>query len=238
MSYIKLMRSVKDKAFYSKDSEKVHLWIHLLLSANWSDNEEMLGGKPIICKAGQFTTGRKQLSIATGINESKIERLLTYFEKTEQQIEQRKTSVNRLISILNWDKYQCSEQRIEQQVNNDRTTSEQRVNTLEENKEHNNLNNIDNIVDKPQTHPKPKSFIIPNIQDIIDYCLERNNKVDAKRFFNFYESKGWMVGKNKMKDWKACVRTWEQENKKNNNTEIKPMIIYNNNKDFSNDDRW
>ena len=232
------MRSIKDKAFYSKDSEKVHLWLHLLLSANWNDREEMLGGKPIICKAGQFTTGRKQLSIATGINESKIERLLTYFEKTEQQIEQRKTSVNRLISILNWDKYQSSEQRIEQQVNNDRTTTEQQVNTLEESKELNKSNNISNIGDKPQTPTKPKSFIIPNIQEIIDFCLERKNKVDAQKFFNFYESKGWMVGKNKMKDWKACVRTWEQEKKPHNQQQIKPMIIYNNTKDLSNDDRW
>lgn len=133
--FIKLTRTLKDKAFYSKDSEKVHLWIHLLLNANWTDREEMLGGKPILCKAGQFTTGRKQLSMATGINESKIERLLTYFEKIEQQIEQQKTSTNRLISICNWSKYQSSEQQNEQQVNNDRTTSEQRVNTLKEVKE-------------------------------------------------------------------------------------------------------
>jgi hypothetical protein len=129
------MRSLKDKSYYSKDSEKLHLWVHLLLTANWNDREEMLGGKPIICKAGQFTTGRKQLSKETGISESKIERLLTYFEKTEQQIEQRKTNTNRLISILNWDKYQVIEQPTKQRVNNNRTTSEQRVNTLKEYKE-------------------------------------------------------------------------------------------------------
>lgn len=135
MNYIKLMRSLKDKSYYSKDSEKLHLWVHLLLTANWNDREEMLGGKPIICKAGQFTTGRKQLSKETGINESKVERLLTYFEKTEQQIEQRKTNTNRLISILNWDKYQVIEQPSKQRVNNNRTTSEQRVNTPKEYKE-------------------------------------------------------------------------------------------------------
>ena len=128
MDYIKLMRAVKDKAYYSRDSEKLHLWIHLLLTANWTEREEMLGGKPILCKAGQFTTGRKQLSMQTGISESKIERILTYFEKIEQQIEQQKTSTNRLISILNWSKYQVCEQQSEQRVNNDRTTSEQRVN--------------------------------------------------------------------------------------------------------------
>ena len=126
--WVKLHRKLTDKAFYSKDSEKVHLWIHLLLMANHEDREEMFAGKPIICAPGQFTTGRKQISEATGIEVNKVERVLTFFEKTEQQIKQQKSSTNRLITILNWFEYQESEQQIEQQVNNDRTTSEQQVN--------------------------------------------------------------------------------------------------------------
>jgi hypothetical protein len=132
IGWIKLHRKLIEKSFYRKDSEKVHLWIHLLISANRETREEMLGGKPYICNPGQFTTGRKQLAMETGISESKIERIMTYFEKIEQQIEQQKTSTNRLISILNWSEYQQTEQQIEQQVNNDRTTSEQRVNTPKE----------------------------------------------------------------------------------------------------------
>lgn len=54
-------------------------------------------------------------------------------------------------------------------------------------------------------------FIIPSIEEIKAYCQERQNNVDANKFFNFYESKGWMVGKTKMKDWKASVRTWEKD---------------------------
>lgn len=57
---------------------------------------------------------------------------------------------------------------------------------------------------------KSKSFCKPTVDEITSYCLERNNRVDAQHFYDFYESKGWMVGKNKMKDWKACVRTWER----------------------------
>jgi len=56
-------------------------------------------------------------------------------------------------------------------------------------------------------------FIKPTIQEITTYCQERNNAIDANQFFDFYESKGWMVGKNKMKDWKAAIRTWERNNK-------------------------
>jgi hypothetical protein len=60
-----------------------------------------------------------------------------------------------------------------------------------------------------------KGFTPPSIEQIKDYCMERMNTVDAERFFNFYESKGWMVGKNRMKDWKAAVRSWESREKEN-----------------------
>jgi len=54
-----------------------------------------------------------------------------------------------------------------------------------------------------------KKFIPPTINDVKTYCLERKNSVDAVKFINHYQSNGWMVGKNKMKDWKAAIRTWE-----------------------------
>lgn len=66
---------------------------------------------------------------------------------------------------------------------------------------------------------KAKRFIPPSVEEVEQYCIERSNNIDAQSFIDFYESKGWMIGKNKMKDWKAAVRTWErsrkQENKEN-----------------------
>ena len=59
--------------------------------------------------------------------------------------------------------------------------------------------------------PTSQNFKKPSIEEIKSYCSERKNNVNAEKFFNFYESKGWLIGKNKMKDWKACVRTWEQK---------------------------
>ena len=56
-------------------------------------------------------------------------------------------------------------------------------------------------------------FTTPTHTEVMEYCQQRNNNVDAEKFIDFYESKGWMVGKNKMKDWKAAVRTWEKESK-------------------------
>ena len=58
-----------------------------------------------------------------------------------------------------------------------------------------------------------KRFTPPTLKEVEAYCKERGNNVDAQRFIDFYSSKGWMVGKQKMKDWKASVRTWERDSK-------------------------
>lgn len=65
---------------------------------------------------------------------------------------------------------------------------------------------------------KATRFSPPTQEEIKSYCLERKNTIDPERFFNFYQSKGWMVGKNKMKDWKAAVRTWEKDEKQKGGT--------------------
>ncbi len=64
---------------------------------------------------------------------------------------------------------------------------------------------------------KGASFKKPTVNDIKEYCLERNNGIDSETFFDFYESKNWLIGKNKMKNWKACIRTWEKRQHKTNN---------------------
>ena len=65
--------------------------------------------------------------------------------------------------------------------------------------------------DCPLATPTTKRFVKPTLEEVQNYCKERKNKVNAQRFIDYYESKGWTVGKNSpMKDWKACVRTWEQ----------------------------
>lgn len=60
------------------------------------------------------------------------------------------------------------------------------------------------------TTTKRKRFEKPTLSEIKQYCIERNNNVNAEHFFDYYESNGWKVGKNSMKDWKAAVRTWER----------------------------
>tara|TARA_R110000803_G_scaffold108436_2_gene176706 strand:- start:906 stop:1529 length:624 start_codon:yes stop_codon:yes gene_type:complete len=72
------------------------------------------------------------------------------------------------------------------------------------------------VAGMPNEIEKPiiKRFKEPNAGDVADYCIERKNNVDPMKFINFYDSNGWKVGKNKMKDWKACVRSWEANSPK------------------------
>ena len=64
---------------------------------------------------------------------------------------------------------------------------------------------------KRESGARDTRFTPPSLDDVAEYCRERKNNVDPEAFVNFYASKGWMVGKNHMKDWRAAVRTWERE---------------------------
>ena len=84
----------------------------------------------------------------------------------------------------------------------------------ESNKSFYNKSSLDNKGDKPPALPqvskKSKRFVKPTLDDVQAYCQERQNNVDPESFIDFYESKGWKVGNQPMKDWKAAVRTWER----------------------------
>lgn len=87
----------------------------------------------------------------------------------------------------------------------EQNTSKEINNKNNKNKNNNQNNNNNDSTGKPQ-----KRFTPPAIEDVQLYCLERKNHVNAQKFFDYYTSNGWRVGKNPMKDWKAAVRTWER----------------------------
>ena len=88
--------------------------------------------------------------------------------------------------------------------------TEHNLNAKNKNK---NKEQEEDIKENPLKGVKEKTltrFSPPTIEEVTAYCRERGNKVDAQRFADFYASKGWRVGNQPMKDWKAAVRTWEQ----------------------------
>lgn len=139
--------------------------------------------------------------------------------------------VDGTICIANWEKHQNASKlaelreynRIAQQksrarrkllppANDDVNDSQENVNDsqdtdidIEEDKEEDKENNS-----VSQAKTRTKRFTPPTLEEVKAYCAERKNNVDAQRFVDYYTSNGWLVGKNKMKDWKAAVRTWER----------------------------
>ena len=83
----------------------------------------------------------------------------------------------------------------------------------------------DSIGEIEEPKSKAKRFTPPTLEDVIAYCNERGNSVDAQHFIDYYTSNGWLVGKNKMKDWKAAIRTWER----NGYSSSKPATTYKSN---------
>jgi len=76
-----------------------------------------------------------------------------------------------------------------------------------------------NITNTNLTDSNKKAlFKKPTLDEVKNYCILRKNNIEAEAFIDFYESKDWLIGKNKMKNWKACVRTWESREKKNPKT--------------------
>lgn len=137
--YIKIYRKILDNPIVCKDADHFAVWMYLLLKATHKEMPALFKGEKIILKSGQLITGRKSISEQLKISESKIFRIINCF-KIEQQIKQQTSNKNSLITILNWEEYQQSEQQNKQQVNNKRTTSEQQVNT------NNNVNNVNNVI--------------------------------------------------------------------------------------------
>lgn len=65
----------------------------------------------------------------------------------------------------------------------------------------------------PLTGAESGSVTTPSLSDVQNYCIERGSSVDPEEFYDFYTSKGWLVGKTPMKDWKAAFRGWERNHK-------------------------
>lgn len=207
--WIKLYRDITDHWIWQeKPFDKRSAWIDLILMANHKDNKFVFGNELTEVKRGSFITSVRKLCDKWGWSNTKVTSFLQVL-KNDNMIDYLSDTKKTVVTIANYGLYQ--------DINDTETTQKRHRNDTETTQKHTNKNdkNVKNdknekdIADKPQT----QKFTPPTLEEIKDYCIERNNNVDAERFINFYQAKGWMVGKNKMKDWKASVRTWEQKQK-------------------------
>jgi len=205
--WIKLHRKIRDNPLFKENRKfsKFEAWIDLLLAANHADNEVVFGYEKIQVKRGQLITSEVQLADRWKWNRLSVRRFLTYLMR-EQMVSKIATSKYTILTIENYDFYQSG-------YTAEATSNEHQTNIKRTSNEHQSNTNKNDKNDKNDKNKKNNIFIPPTLEEVRAYCLERGNGVDPEKWYAFYEAKGWMIGKNKMKDWRAAVRTWEKNSK-------------------------
>lgn len=128
--YIRLYRRLRDHPRFG-DPGWLSVWVFLLLNATHRPFEKLWDGRTVTLKPGQLITGRHAIAKATGVNPSKVYRVLESL-KTEQQIEQLAGAKSSIITVLNWERYQYSEQQSGQQASKKQAADEQQASTIQE----------------------------------------------------------------------------------------------------------
>lgn len=216
LGYIRLYRKILKNPVANKDNDHLIIFLWLLLNATHTKREVMFAGKAVVLMPGQLIVGRKKLSVECRVSESKIYRALNRFE-SEHLIEQQKSNKNTLITISNWDKYQVVEQQNGQQVNTNRTTSEQQVNTNNNDNNVNNYININNIYEHlEKNYGMFSSAEIVRVNEWIDtydlilvYYAFKNADDNGVKKLNYIETT--------LKNWKAEGKTPKDFEKEEDN---------------------
>ncbi len=137
-----------------------------------------------------------------------MERFLNELEN-DQQIEQHKSFVSTVLTITNYEHYQ-KRGTAERAADEQQTGSRRAADDTADGQQNGALYKKNTKKNKEEEEVKrTRAFVKPTIEEVRAYCTERNKGVNAETWFDHYQSNGWKVGKNAMKDWRAAVRKWE-----------------------------
>ena len=230
--FIKMYRDIWQES-WAKNSCTVHLFFWLATNANIEDNE----CEGLKIQRGQLLTSIRSLSKQTGISEQSVRTALKQLCLTHhitqgvtqwvtQGLTHPLTHSGTLVTICDYDRYSGFFNEPNTLSNTPSNTGSntppntQPNNDIRNNKEYKEENKeivIESIVAQPQqtpTQPKEKkkrsssTFVKPTFEECMAYAQEKGYQWNIERFFNYYESNGWRVGQNPMKNWKAAMRTW------------------------------
>ncbi len=217
--WIKLHRQLLDWEWYD-DINTSRLFVHLMLTANHKDNK----WRGIEIKRGSRLTSLDKLSSETSLSVSKIRTAIKKLISTNE-IASKSHSQHTVFTMINYDVYQDDDKQDDKPVTNESQTNDKRIAT---NKNDKNVNNEKN--DKKDIVARaPKRFTPPTDIETVSYFEEKGSTAsEAEKFWFFYDSKNWMVGKSKMKRWQSAASGWIKRNK----TESKDIM------QISNDSDW
>lgn len=240
--YSMLSKELMDsEEYFSERFTRMQAYIDLCLLAAWKDRKFIKRGQVVELKAGQLAKSEEELAdrwkwsrntVRKYLNEQQIignieqrkSRLITIITvkfglNIAQQIEQQTPSKTaQQIEQQQEDIYIDNRDNIKEEESNDSKKKEDellsRLAELEKSfaefsDENKNLQEENKKLKKKGS----TSFVPPTLEEVEAYVKEKGFHFDAEHFISFYQSKGWMVGKNKMKDWKAACGTWERKRK-------------------------
>lgn len=198
--FIYLHRKMLDWEWYD-DVNTCRVFLHCLFRANW----KACKWHGIEIEPGQFITSLQTLSVETSLSVMQVRTALSHLISTGELTSKQQGKI-RIITVNNWDRYQdVNKQNIKEITRRQQDDNKMITTDEERNKEIKKLNN------------SSRAFTPPTVEEVRAYVNEKGLNVDPDRFVDFYESKGWMVGKNKMKSWEAAARNWSAKDKKPKN---------------------
>ena len=192
--WIRLDRAIQGH-FVFEEPEALKLWLYLLMAASLTDKATAFNGQMLTIKRGQLVFGLKAASARLNISIRRLRTFLKWFE-TEAMIDKQITNKFSIISITNYAQYQDSGK---QPTSKSQATDKQTTTTI-------------------QVTSNKEQSIPPTVDEVRAYCDSRSNGIDPEMFIAFYEARGWKIGKDRMKSWKACVVTWEKRRQDQNPT--------------------
>lgn len=198
--WVKIHRCIEDAPWY-KDANTSHLAQHLIRKANHEAGEIMFNRSIIRVERGQLVTGLFTLSHETGATHRKLRTSLEILRKCSfltLQPTQRYT----IITICNYELYQQSDNQCVTLTDKEATNSRQTDVTLTDNKQE---------VKKEKKERNIGAFAKPTLDEVTSFITSKGWSVDPVAWYSHYESNGWRVGRNPMRNWRAAVLTWQRK---------------------------
>lgn len=228
--YILESKKIMESVIWHKPPLYFKVWHFLLLKAQFTDSGKLKRGQlftsiPEIAEACSYYKGFRKVTPS----KKEIWSILEFLRSPDEgnyggndkgtMVETTKVTHGIIVTICNYNKYQDPKTYEGNADGNDEISMKEQRKERQGNNINNELimNNEKNKEKIPSVSKRKlplRCQIPPTVEMVRAYCQERHNDIDAEKFCDFYESKNWFIGKNKMKDWQAAVRTWEKKDGK------------------------
>ena len=237
--WITLNRSLLDHELWQDEPfTRGQAWVDLLLLANHEPRKTLIGGDVVELEIGSYVTTIRRLSERWFRSIEWVTKYLRLLE-SENMIQTKVVGKGRqartILLLVNYTVYQFvanAKPNAEQNANrsqadqlaNAKRTQDGGKGVIDNNiystysQQRNNGKREKEVSPSILTDTTPKGveknkFVKPTLEEVEDFCYEQNLSIDPSQFIDFYETNGWMVGRNHMKDWKAAARNWDRRRK-------------------------